>query len=139
MKQLAVMVVTPDPGLDQYLASRLPPDRFEVTEVRPGAPLVDAVDRTPPDIVVLDRIEERGDAVQVEIALLKRRRPEVRVIAVSEHSSAKDATVVEQGVFFYLAGHSRTEECVRLVDLITAAAESIHGSTRADQRQIGSR
>lgn len=114
------MVVTPDPGLGQYLTHRLSAARFEVIDIRPGPAFVEAVYRATPDIAVLDGIEERNEATQLEIALLKKRRPDVQVIAVSDRSSVKDASIVEQGVFYYSAGHPRCD----LVRLISAAAKT---------------
>ena len=53
-------------------------------------------------IAVIDRIHERPDAAQMEIAILKEAYPDVRIIALSEQPSARDACLVEQGVFYYL-------------------------------------
>lgn len=121
MKRLCLMVVTPIPTLGRYVKRLLPSERFDVIDVRPGAHFVEAVYRASPHIAVLDRIEKRSEAAQLEIAMLKKRRPEVEVIVVSERSSAKDASIVELGVFYYLAGRSQRE----LIRLIGAAADAV--------------
>ena len=69
---------------------------------------------------MIDRIHERLAAAQVEIAVLKNIRPEVRIIALSREPSKEDAQVVERGVFYYLAQDWRPV----IVDVIQAASRS---------------
>lgn len=121
MQRISVMVITPDPTLGQYLAERLSDQSFEVFDVRPGPKVVDRVYAVSPFIAVLDHIEERSDAVQLEIALLKRRRQQVQIILASGNSSTREAQLVEQGIFFYFAGRFRSE----LVRVVLAAARAL--------------
>lgn len=115
------MVVAPTPTLGRYVRAQLPAERFEVVDVCPGPGFIDAVYRTSPHIAVLDRIEKRSEAATLELTMLKRRRPDVEVIVVSDRSSAKDASIVELGVFYYLAGSPRRV----LIRLIEAAADAL--------------
>lgn len=115
------------PTLGRYVRAQLPAERFEVVDVRPGPDFIDAVYRASPHIAVLDRIEKRSEAAKLELAMLKRHRPDVEVIVVSDRSSAKDAFIVELGVFYYLAGGPRRV----LIRLIEAAANAL-GYRRAN-------
>lgn len=127
MERLCILVVTPMSRLGRYVRRLLPAERFDVIDARPGPEFVEAVYRASPHIAVLDRIEKRCEAVKVEIMLLKKRRNDVEVIVVSDRSSAKDASVVELGVFYYLAGRSKHA----LIRVIAAAAEAF--SRRREQ------
>lgn len=126
------MVVTPIPTLGRYMKRMLPVERFDVMDVRPGPDFVEAAYRASPHIAVLDRIEKRTDAVQLEIAVLRKRRSDVEIIAVSDRSSAKDASIVEQGVFYYLAGRSRRA----LIRLVVAAADAVANRFEETDRPI---
>ena len=85
---------------------------------RPGISFMEMARRQRPEIAVLDHVEERMDAAQMEIAVLKELRQDVRIIIVSRKPSAQDARVVESGVFFYMAEPAMPE----LVRVIEAAA-----------------
>jgi hypothetical protein len=76
---------------------------------------------------VIDRIHERPDAAQMEIAFLKELRPEVRIIALSQAPSASDGWVAEQGVFYYMT----VTEGGELARIIEAAARQ---AMKADAR-----
>jgi len=82
VKPLRVMVITPDLGLGRYLADQLPRNLFEVFDARPGPQFVDATYAISPHIAVLDHIEKRTEGVQLEIALLQKRVPRVRIILI---------------------------------------------------------
>lgn len=94
-----------------------------------------ALRREAPEIAVIDGIDERPQAAQIEIALLKDRCPDVQVIAVSGRSSESDAGVVEQGIFYYLTASIGHE----LPRLIEAAAATVKDSTpRSRGGRVGS-
>lgn len=120
-ESVRVIVVSSAATLAASLGCALDPERFHVTHVRPGPGLVDAVRRERPQVAVVDRIDERPQAAQLEIALLKDRCSEVQVIAVSGRSSESDARVVEQGIFYYLTEPTGQE----LPRLIEAAAATL--------------
>lgn len=115
MSRLQILVISSSPETGAWLAGRLCSRRFAVVTSQPGPALVRAVRAGRPDLAVLDGIDARPELAKLEVALLKDRYPEVRIIALSEHSSEFDAEVVEQGVFCYLAGCSR-EDLLRVVE-----------------------
>lgn len=119
MQRFRVIVVTSDTALGRYLIDHLPRRRFEVVDIRPGPGFVEAAYHAPPHVAVLDGTDKRTGMAQLEIALLKKRQPRVRIILASGRSSAKEASLVEQGIFFYFAGRPR-HELVRVVHAATS-------------------
>jgi ActR/RegA family two-component response regulator len=119
----SLLVVSPSESLGDSLVSELPRDRFDVWFSRPGAQVLAAVVGSRPQIAVVDAIDARPEAAQLEIALLKSFCPEARVIVVSRCSSGADASVVEQGVFYYMAAPSKGE-LVRAVESAALAGPS---------------
>lgn len=119
MQRFRVMVVTSDATLGRYLTDHLPRRWFEVLDIRPGPAFVDAACDAPSHVAILDGIDKRTGMVQLEIALLKKRQPRVRIILASGRSSTEEASLVEQGVFFYFAGRPR-HELVRVVRAATS-------------------
>jgi DNA-binding response OmpR family regulator len=118
MSRLNLLVVSMDDETGAWLSERLSPLEFEVSVAPPGPKLIEAARRTRPHLAVLEGIDDRPRAAPLEVAILKDQSPGVLIIALSEDSSEFDAEVVEQGIFFYLAGRSREE----LLRVITAAA-----------------
>ena len=114
MHTARVVVVSPSRALGVTLLRRLSPARFEVVDVEPGPGVVRAVCRNRPGIAVIDRIDERPEAAQLEIAVLKELWPGVQIIALSSNSSETDASIVEQGVFYYTA-EAPVDEIVRVI------------------------
>lgn len=104
-----LLVVSPSESLRDSVASELPRGRFRVWYSRPGARMLGALTSARPEIVVLDGIDTRPGAAELEIAVVKSFCPEARVIAVSGCSSGADASVVEQGAFYYMAAPSEGE------------------------------
>lgn len=127
MQQLRVMVVTPDSALSRDLAERLSKKRFTVIDLRPGPEFVDVAYRCVPDIAILDRIEQRRGSAMLEISILKKRRANMPIIVTSGESSEAEASIIEQGVFFYFAGRSRRD----LARLVLAAARTLGGGDEA--------
>jgi DNA-binding response OmpR family regulator len=115
MAHLQVLVIGFGEDTAGWLSERLSPLRFRVSTVAPGPDLVRAMREGRPQVAVLDGIHAPHRAAPLEVALLKDRSPGVQIIALSEESSERDAEVVEQGVFYYLAGCSR-EELLRVVE-----------------------
>lgn len=120
MTPTTVIVISPSGMLGVALSRALSTSGFQIVPVRPGPDVLDAVRRVRPRIAVIDRIDERPEAAQLEIALLKTLSPDVQIIAVSDRSSEVDAAVIEQGIFYYAVGASSGE----LVQLINAAERS---------------
>lgn len=109
MQRLRVMTVTPDADLSRELSGQLPQRLFRMVDVRPGPAFISTAYSESPHIAVLDQIERRTESAQLEIALLKKIRPGVRIILSSRFSSTVEAPLVEQGIFFYFAGRSKSE------------------------------
>jgi ABC-type phosphate transport system ATPase subunit len=85
------------------------------------------VRRERPDVAVLDAVEGRVDAAQMEIELLKELCQDVRIIAVSREPSQQDAWVVERGVFFYMAA-PHAGELVRVIEAATRPSRPVDSS-----------
>lgn len=109
MQATTVMVIGPPRTLLPILSRNLSSACFRVVAVRPGPELVTAIRRERPLVAVIDGIDERPEAAQLEIALLKERVPEVRVIALSRRSSEADGPIIEQGVFYYAVAPTDSE------------------------------
>ncbi len=118
-----LLVVSPSEALRDSLVHELPRERFRVWYSRPGAPMLDAVIASRPEVAVLDGIDTRPEAAALEIALVKSYCPNVRVIAVSGCSSGVDASVIEQGVFYYMAAPS-DGELIRALESAAKAGDS---------------
>ena len=127
MALLKLLVISADEETGAWLAERLSPLDFAVTNVAPGPKLLEAARKTKPHLAVLDKIDSRPKTAPLEVAILKDQSPGVQIIALSEYSSEFDAGVVEQGIFFYLAGCSREE----LLRVIAAAAGERDVGTRS--------
>lgn len=119
MQRFRIMVVTVDTRLGRYLTDQLPERWFEVLDVRPGPGFVDAAYDKPLHVAILDGTDKRTGMVQLEIALLKKTQPRVRIVLASGRSSAQEASLVEQGIFFYFAGRP-PHELVRVVRAATS-------------------
>lgn len=119
MRPICIFVVSPETTLTSYLASSLPPTEFEIISMKPGDEFTPQVERA--HIAVVDRINERPEKAHIEIYNLKKYKPDLLIIAVSEQSTALDAAVVRQGIFYYLAGYSE----LKLLRVIRAAAGTI--------------
>jgi CheY-like chemotaxis protein len=122
---IQVLVSSPEPTVAAFLRSQLLPSDFEVTSVRPGAAFPEMIRNIRPQIAILDRVHERPESAQMEIAMIKEECPDARIIVLSEQSSTTDAEVVEAGVFYYLAGGaSPPAELIRVIDAAVASLRS---------------
>lgn len=122
MSRCNVLVVSAEPTLAWWLVCHLDQDQYGVVAAKPGPQLIELARQARPRIAVLDAIDTRPHAAQLEVAVLKDQCPGVRVIALSTDSSDQDGDVIEQGVFCYLAGCSHEE----LHRVIEAAARDAH-------------
>jgi DNA-binding NtrC family response regulator len=122
---IRILVDGPDPDTGSFLRSRLAADRFEVVEIEPGASFVDVVRRARPLIAVIDRVHEGQEVARMKIAVLKDICPGVRIVAVSQLPSARDARIIEEGVFYYMTVPVGEE----LIRIIEAGANSLRPSS----------
>jgi DNA-binding response OmpR family regulator len=116
--RVRVLVDSPDPATAEFLQRSLKPERFQVVAVGPTASFVEVARHERPEIAVLDWVQESPEAAQLKIAVLKGIRPQVRIIAMSERPSMRDARIVEEGIFYYFGAMIGTQ----LVRVVEAAA-----------------
>ena len=127
-----VLLNTADAALATQLKVRIRrPDICVIASV-PGLSFMETARRIRPRVAVLDGVDERVDAAQMEIELLKELRADVRIIAISSRPSPQDAWVVERGVFFY----SAAPEVAEVVRLIEAAAAARAPAVAAQVRDV---
>ncbi len=99
---IRILVDSPDPTTVPFLRKRLSNARFKIVTANEGQRFSDSAHRIQPHIAIIDRIHERQEIARQQIAALQEACPEVRIIAISELPSSDDASVVEQGLFYYL-------------------------------------
>lgn len=99
---IIILVDSPDPNTVEFLRKRLSDDRFNIIIANEGQLFGEFAHQEQPQIAIIDRIHERQEIAQQQIAALKKMCPGVRIIAISEESSPDDASIVEQGLFYYL-------------------------------------
>ena len=120
----SVLINTSDIALADAITARLRSSRIPIVVCHPGISFMQAARRERPDVAVLDAVEERVDAAQMEIELLKELCQDVRIIAVSREPSQQDAWVVERGVFFYMAAPD-VGELLRVVEAATRPTRAV--------------
>jgi DNA-binding NtrC family response regulator len=113
-----ILLNSPDHSLAEALEARLGSLGLRTVTCEPGLSFLEVARRERPGVAVLDRVNERVEAAQMEIQLLKELWQEVRIVVVSSQPSQEDGRVVERGVFFYLAAPAMAE----LIRVIEAAA-----------------
>lgn len=123
MDTTTLLVISPSTDLGASLRQLLPPSRFDVVHMLPGAGLLQGLRRIRPRIAVVDCIDHRPEAAQLEIALIKEMYPEAQIIAVSANSSAADVFVIEQGLFCYVAAPD-DDELVRIIHAAFRVADA---------------
>jgi DNA-binding response OmpR family regulator len=111
-----ILVVSAGSATAVELSARLNAQQYQVVAARSGAGLIRALRQMRPHLVVVDSIDARPDAAQLEVALLKDQCPGVPIIALSAVSTETDGAVIEQGIFCYLGGAS-LEELVRVIEV----------------------
>lgn len=83
---------------------------------------------------MLDRIHERQGEIQRKIRILKDEWAGVRIIAISEASSIEDASIIEQGVFYYMTSED-TSELNRIIEAAATALPCADGGQLQDQER----
>lgn len=120
-----VLVVATRDELASELGALLPA-HFAVHACRPGSGFFDRARTVRPHIAVLDRFDERPAAAQIELEVLKDVRRDVRILAVSGHSTPQDASLLEGGVFYY----TTEARGPQLRPVIEAAAKDIQARAK---------
>ena len=116
-----ILIHSTDTQIQEVLQQELDPQDFEVSSVGPNPSFVQMFRQLWPHIVILDRVDEHQDVAQLEIAMIKDVNPDARIIVISKQSSQKDASLIEQGIFYYLTNSDHRE----LVRVIQAAVKSM--------------
>ena len=119
---IRILVDSPDPNTVVFLRKRLSDARFKIVTANKGQRFSEVAHREQPQIAIIDRIHERQEIARQQIAVLQEACPEVRIIAISEQPSSDDASVVEQGLFYYLTFAIGNE----LIRVIEAGATGLH-------------
>ena len=119
MNPIRILVISPGTSIGSFLESALPASQFRVLTSNPGPSFMESAHRA--DIAVIDGIDERPDVAQLEIAMLKKMKTKLPIIVISRNSTDRDISVVEQGVFYYLAGEPEQ----KLIRVIHAATDTL--------------
>lgn len=107
-------------SVGSFLEGALPVSQFRVLNSTPGPSIMEPAQQA--DIAVIDSIDERPDVAQLEIAMLKNKNSKMPIIVISRNSSDQDIRVVEQGVFYYLAGEPE-QKLIRIIHAAVATIE----------------
>lgn len=118
MKPIPILIISPDRKLLDYLRQHLPDSEFECRLAAPGNSFLEKAEGI--RIAIVDRIDRRPLEAPEEIARLKEFCRSLPVIAISEHSTERDAAVVRQGLFYYMSGPPGRP----LIRVIRAAADA---------------
>ena len=112
---IRILVDSPDPNTAVFLRKRLSDARFKIVTANERQRLSELAHREQPQIAIIDRIHERQEIARQHIAALQEMCPGVRIIVISQQPSSDDASVIEQGVFFYLT-LSVGDELIRVIE-----------------------
>jgi len=121
-QRMTIIVLSPGNEIDSYLKQSLSGSTFEIVGCHSSREFIERAGRA--HMAIVDRINERPNTARLEIALLKNIDEDMPIIAISDNSTPRDAEVIKQGVFYYMAGY--TEQ--KLGRVIQAAAEMISHS-----------
>lgn len=126
-----ILVRTSDSGFIERLKNNLPPEKFDLiysigeSSSSQSIHLFDLIVEESPDILIFE-LGLNEDAPDVVISAIKKLRPNLKIIALSKSPSPKDADVVEQGVFYYMAIPEEEE----LVQVIQSAVKVLERSRK---------
>ena len=99
---ITILVDSTDPNTVEFLRKRLSDALFMIITTNKKQCFSEIAQREQPQIAIVDRIHERQEIARQNIAELQEICPGVRIIAISEQPSLEDASVIEQGLFYYL-------------------------------------
>ncbi len=116
----------------ELLRQGLPAGAFEWRLTKSSEDFADEVTRSRPHIAVLDRIHECQEETRRKIDILKDEWAGVRIIAISEASSIEDASIIEQGVFYYMTSGD-VSELKRIIEAAATALPCAEGGQLQDQ------
>ena len=118
MGRMTILISSQDPALAEFLTENLDSALYRIQSVLPGPPIIPAASRLHPKIAVLDCVHKPPEVARMEIEVLRKAEPKVRIITLSE-SSPEDVTIVTSGVFYYMTQPPGPE----LIRVIDAAAQ----------------
>jgi len=128
---MTILISTQNPALTAYLKENLSGVTYRIESVLPGPPIVSAASRLHPIIAVLDCVSKRPEVARMEIEVLRKAEPEVRIITLSE-SSPEDVAFVTSGVFYYMTQPHGPE----LIRVIGAAAQGVRDADSESSNTI---
>lgn len=99
---IRILVDSTDPGTIEFLRKQLSDVRFKIIATNQKQCFSEVAQLEQPQIAIIDRIHERQEIARQQIEELQEICPGVRIIAISEQPSSEDASVIEQGLFYYL-------------------------------------
>lgn len=118
-QRMTIIVLSPGNEIKSYLEDSLAGSSFEIIGCQSIRDFIELAERA--QIAIVDRINERPKTARLEISLLKNMDEDMPIIAISDNSTPRDADVIKQGVFYYMAGY--TEQ--KLERVIHAATDMI--------------
>ena len=117
MTKPRVLVSSLDPAVARFMSEVLPRDAFEVLPPCLPRNVVEAVLDHAPDILLFEVDRQAGPAAET-LRVLRKVRPGLRIIVLSQDSRPEDADIVEAGIFYYDTKPAGEE----LVAVVKAAA-----------------
>jgi len=129
---IRVLLVDDEKDLTAYLAKRLAARGMEVETASDGASALQAVQRSIPDVVVLDMLMPGMDGIQT-LGALHERHPDLPVIILSGHGAEEQAARgARLGAIDYL---HKPCDLQQLVDAITGAVTAGSTPASSDRRR----
>jgi DNA-binding NtrC family response regulator len=127
--QYRVLMSLSDNKLGEAIQERLNAGEFDLLKVNPSSELLPVVCNETPDILVFE-LDPYERFIEWLIFVLKKLRPNLKIIAFSESSSRMDARVIEQGIFYYMTKPTSEE----IVQVVQAAAKAVEMARMKEQR-----
>lgn len=112
---ISILVDSTDHRTIEFLRKHLSDARFKIIATNQKQCFSEIAQQEQPQIAIIDRIHERQEIARQQIAELQEICLGVRIIAISEQPSSKDASVIEQGLFYYLT-LPIGEELIRVIE-----------------------
>ena len=119
MAEFRILVSSADPALARFVGEALPGGGFEVLPGCLPKDLVEVVLDQSPDLLLFEADRKHGSPAET-LRIVRKVRPELRIVALSSESCPEDADLVEVGLFYYATRPVGSD----LIQVIQAAARS---------------
>ncbi len=100
MSEFRILVSSADPSLARFIDAALPGGAFEVLPSCLAKDAVEVVLDQSPDLLLFEVDRKSGSPAET-LRIIRKVRPELRIIALSSDSCPEDAEIVEVGLFYY--------------------------------------